>query len=233
MQPQSEIRVNYQLVRLLPEDPRYPKSLKYSKHPPSHSIIMAIGNLDILKNKSLAMFCSTKCPGQLILQTYDLSQSLREAGLTVIGGFHSPMEKECLALLLRGKQPVIICPARTLHKMRLPKEWKLPLEQGRLLLLSPFEEKLRRATADLAQIRNKFVTAIAAAIFIAHATEGSKSEKLSREVLVWSKPVLTLPAPENARLIALGATAISIDNFLEFFKKMVTSIEVFRPGLVD
>jgi predicted Rossmann fold nucleotide-binding protein DprA/Smf involved in DNA uptake len=184
---------------------------------------MALGNLDILNDNSLAFFCSTKCPGQLILQTYDLARSLREAGVTVIGGFHSPMEKECLAILLRSKQPVIICPARTLHKMRLPKEWKLPLEQGRLLLLSPFEDKLRRTTADQAQMRNKFVATIAAAIFIAHATEGSKSEKLSREMLACGKPLLTLPAPDNARLIALGATAIAIDNFPEIIKKFLGS----------
>ncbi|MBM4122358.1 MAG: hypothetical protein FJ249_07185 [Nitrospira sp.] len=47
--------------------------------------ISALGNLDILKHKSLALFCSVKCPGNLILQTYDLAQRLRQAGVTVIG----------------------------------------------------------------------------------------------------------------------------------------------------
>jgi predicted Rossmann fold nucleotide-binding protein DprA/Smf involved in DNA uptake len=215
MQPQSDIRINHQLVQLLPEDPRYPKSLKYGNHPAGHSIIKAIGNFDILKTESLAMFCSTKCPGQLILQTYDLARSLREAGVTVIGGFHSPMERECLSLLLRGHQPVIICPARGIEGKRLPKEWKLPLHQGRLLLLSPFEEKVRRTTADLAKLRNKFVAAIAAALFIAFAAPGSKTEQFSREMTARGKPLLTLQSPDNAQLIALGATAISIDNFSE------------------
>jgi predicted AAA+ superfamily ATPase len=46
-----------------------------------------------------------------VLRTFALA--LREAGIPVIGGFHAPMEKECLDLLLRGTQPVVICPARS------------------------------------------------------------------------------------------------------------------------
>ncbi|MGO9177191.1 MAG: DNA-processing protein DprA [Desulfobaccales bacterium] len=208
-----------QRVTLSVDSDSYPKALKGRLAALAPAQIIAWGNLDILQQASLAFFCSVKCPGSLILQTYDLARSLRDAHIGVIGGFHSPMEKDCLALLLRGKQPVIICPARTLKGMRLPKDWKSALDQGRLLLLSPFEEKLRRTTADQAQIRNKFVAAIAAAIFIAHATEGSKSEQLSREVLAWGKPLLTLPSPKNARLIALGATPIAMDNLPEIIKK--------------
>jgi len=206
-------------VTLTVDSHSYPKALKRHLPALAPAEIIVWGNLDILHHPSLAFFCSVKCPGSLILQTYDLARALRDAHIGVIGGFHSPMEKECLALLLRGKQPVIICPARALQGMRLPKEWKSPLDQGRLLLLSPFEDKLRRTTADLAQIRNKFVAAIAAAIFIAYASEGGKSEHLSREVLSWGKPLLTLPSPENARLIALGATPIAMDNFPEIIKK--------------
>ena len=77
-------------------------------------VLATLGNLDILKTPSIALFCSTKCPGDLILKTYDLACAWRAARQTVIGGFHSPMEKECLRLLLRGTQPVIVCPARTL-----------------------------------------------------------------------------------------------------------------------
>lgn len=51
-----------------------------------------LGDLNILNQQSLALFCSVKCPGNLILQTYDLAQRLRKSGVTVIGGFHSPME---------------------------------------------------------------------------------------------------------------------------------------------
>src|ERR1700674_3808685 len=48
---------------------------------------------------------------------------------------------------------------RCLPGMRVPTEWREPIEHGRVLLLSPFEKKYRRATADLAQKRNEFVAA--------------------------------------------------------------------------
>jgi len=35
--------------------------------------------------------------------------------------------------------------------MRVPMGWREPIEHGRGLLLSPFEKKYRRATADIAQ----------------------------------------------------------------------------------
>jgi hypothetical protein len=56
--------------------------------------IQAVGKLDILKRKKLAFFCSIKCPGDLILKTYDLARDLQNAGVAVAGGFHSPMEKQ-------------------------------------------------------------------------------------------------------------------------------------------
>ena len=67
--------------------------------------IWALGNLDILTMPLLGFFCATRCPGNVILRTYDLALALREAGVPMIGGFHTPMEQECLEVLLRGQQP--------------------------------------------------------------------------------------------------------------------------------
>jgi predicted Rossmann fold nucleotide-binding protein DprA/Smf involved in DNA uptake len=174
--------------------------------------IWAIGNLAILEKRLLGFFCSIKCPGEIILRTYDLARALRDANVPVIGGFHSPMEKECLTLLLRGTQPVIVCPARSLEKMRIPAEWKAPLTEGRLLLLSPFTGKTRRATAGLAQKRNEFVAALAEKVFVAHAACGSKTERFCHEVLARGKPLLTLESDDNAHLLTLGARSVRPEN---------------------
>src|SRR3989338_5770798 len=109
--------------------------------------ITASGNIDILCQKMLALFCSVKCPGKLILQTYDLMQEIRQTNMTVISGFHSPMEQECLTILLRGNNPVVICPARSIEAMRIGEKIKKPLETGRLLILSPFARKDNRITS--------------------------------------------------------------------------------------
>jgi hypothetical protein len=63
-----------------------------------------------LAEPKLALFCSVRCPGDAILGAYDAAQKLRDDSVTVVSGFHSPVEKECLRILLRGTQPVIILP---------------------------------------------------------------------------------------------------------------------------
>ncbi|MBI3961796.1 MAG: DNA-processing protein DprA [Deinococcus sp.] len=206
---------DHSLHRLQRDTLPYPPALVRHLGDRAPAVVSGQGNLEILGGSMLALFCSVRCPGDLILKTYDLARALRDAGVTVIGGFHSPMEKECLALLLRGKQPVVVCPARSLDEMRLPAEWRPLLTEGRLLLLSRFDGKQRRVTAELATIRNEFVAAIAAKIFIAYAGAGSKTERFCRDVLAWGKPILTLESSENANLIALGARPVQPESICE------------------
>ncbi len=40
---------------------------------------MAIGNVQLLVAPMLALFCSIKCPGELILKLFDLARELRDA----------------------------------------------------------------------------------------------------------------------------------------------------------
>jgi len=153
----------------------------------------------------LALFCSTKAPASIMLQVHDLAQQWRTGGVPVISGFHSPVEQECLAVLLRGPGPVIVCPARSIVGMRLKREYKEPMAAGLLLLMSPFGDKVRRLTVDTALTRNRFVAALADTVLIAHAQPGSKTEQLAREVVGWGKQVHTLDHPANEHLLALGA----------------------------
>src|SRR5438874_13075963 len=90
-----------------------------------------LGSRELLRKNKLGFFCSIRCPGKLIVHTYEFVRKLRDAGVTLVGGFHSPMEQACLQLVLRGGSPVIVCPARSVHDMRLPPEWKAPLQAGR------------------------------------------------------------------------------------------------------
>jgi predicted Rossmann fold nucleotide-binding protein DprA/Smf involved in DNA uptake len=204
--------VNLEIFNLKQRSTTYPSFLqKYlGRHAPA--VIAGLGNLDALNRKKLAFFCSVKCPGHLILKAHDLSQSLKQAGVTVIGGFHSPIERECLTILLRGKQPVIVCPARSIKGMRMRKEFKKPLEEGRLVFLSPFKESQRRNAVETAMERNRFVAALADAVFVAHASPNSKTELFCRELLSWGKPLFTLESDTNINLISLGAKPMNINN---------------------
>ena len=197
-----------QPTSLAPSHPAYPKALQSYWAKKSAQSISAIGNPKLLQNKTLALFCSAKCPGDLIIKTYDLARSLRDTATATVSGFHSPMEKECLLLLLRGTQPVIYCPARSLEKMRLLKDYQKAVEGDRLLLISPFQGNQHRLTSALAQKRNQFVTALADAVFIAYAAPGSKTEALAKQLANENKPLLTFESSDNQNLMGLGAQII-------------------------
>ena len=175
----------------------YPASLTKYLADKAPETITAIGNLDLLLNKTLAVFSSSKCPGSVILKTYDLMKKIcggesQFAGMTVISGFHSQMEQECFNILMKGKRPLIICPARRLEGMRIKPDYKRTIEDGRLLILSPFSEKDKRISSERAAYRNRFVAALADTILIPYAAPKSKTEQLCRELLLWEKPLYTI-----------------------------------------
>ena len=116
------------------------------------------GNLRVLEGPLLGFFSSARSTGEVILKTYDLAQALRGVDVTVVGGFQSPMEREFLDFLLRGTASVVVCPARGLGNMRIPRAWKDPLARGRLLLLSFFDDGVRRPTAAIAAKRLRYAT---------------------------------------------------------------------------
>jgi predicted Rossmann fold nucleotide-binding protein DprA/Smf involved in DNA uptake len=201
-------------VRLQTDSPLYPPALKtlLGHHAPPN--INALGDAQILSREKLALFCSVKCPGNLVVKTYDLAQKLRDAGVTVIGGFHSPMERECLRILLNSPHPVIVCPARSIPK-RPPSEFRKPLEEGRLLLLSAFDDSVRRADEESAHGRNRVVAALADRVFLAYAAPGSKTEFFCREIMGWKKQVFTWS--ENTNLTEIGATPVSTPDDMRKF----------------
>lgn len=162
-----------------PGDALWPRVLtkRLGTSPPPQ--LTALGNLDLLALPKTTLFCSARCPGDVILRTYDQAAKWRDAGRCVISGFHSPVEKECLQILLRGSQPIIICPARTLPQ-RVPPDWKQPLASGRLLILSGFNASERRVTTELAARRNEFVAALADEVWFAHITPGGQMERLAK-----------------------------------------------------
>ena len=193
-------------------DTNYPKRLKDYLKTDSPDTIWIRGDINLLpgRNTNLngdlwALFCSSKCPGEIILTAHDLAQKFKERGIPTIGGYHSPIEQECLRVLLRGAQPILLCPARSIENMRLKQAWKDALAEERLLILSPFENRYDRQTVALANQRNAFVAALADKICIAHAAEDSKILEFAQTVLAWDKPVFTFETQANRALFQLGA----------------------------
>lgn len=146
---------------------------------PSLPGLFTLGDLNLLRLPLTGLFCSRKCPGDAILKAYDLARELREKETPVICGFHTPVEKDMLEILLKGKGPIVICPARGLEKMRIPKEWNRAIHQGQLVLASMFSPNIQRATSETARQRNILVVALANECRFIHIEPGGETERVA------------------------------------------------------
>lgn len=201
---------------IVPGDPHFPVRLVSVPALAGEKAIYGIGDRDLLKGKCVGLICSVKCPGSIVIRTFDAIRELRDAGVVVACGFHSPMERECLDFLLRGKQPIIVCAGKGLGRPRLPTAWREAIDAGRLLLVTPFDDSIRRTSKLYAQIRNQFVAALAAAVLIPHASPGGQAEVVARSVMETGKPLFTFADDENQNLCRLGARSFDLATFTSY-----------------
>jgi len=173
----------------------------------SFPTLWIIGDPALLAAPLLGILCSRQCTGEVIVKTYDVIRAARDQGIATVGGFHSPMEKECLDLLLRGTTPVVICPARSINQMRIPRLWLSAIEEKRAMLVSPFPENNRRTTADHAQERNQLVAYLSERLLVPYAAPKSHTGELCLAQLASGKEVLTLDSGSSP-LFAAGAKVV-------------------------
>jgi len=154
-------------------------------------VVHALGDVSLFRKPKVGLLCSQQCAGDIILQVYDFARLVQGSERAIVSGFHSPIENDCLPILLRGAAPIIIIQGHRLSTSRLLRGWQKAIDAGRLLLLSPFTEKDKRVTADLATKRNRFVATISDEVLIPYAAPGSKTETLALELLSSGKRVFT------------------------------------------
>ena len=177
-----------EVLTLTPSQALWPRQLDDRLKSVAPSNLSIIGSPGVLAERKVGLFCSVRCPDGTALRAYDACRKLRDEGMTLISGFHSPVEKECLKILLEGTQPLIVCPARSLGKMRIPVEWRPALESGRLLIVSRFGQSPRRADSSTARRRNELVAALSNEVLIIHAEPGGGIERISQLVNQWNVP---------------------------------------------
>lgn len=175
-----------QTIRVLRQgEAAYPQSLTRRLGPTAPATVSVIGNVAVLQSSMEAFLCSKETPGATILKAFDQAAEWRDAGVCVISGFHSPLEQQCLDILLRGKQPIVWALARSIGTLRLPKPRRDALDEGRLTLISPFPANETRTNADHARQRNRVVAALAIETVFAHISPGGSLERLAAEIAQW------------------------------------------------
>lgn len=143
------------------------------------------GNNNLLLETKTAFLCSWKVPAAVVLKCYDWAIEQREKGNCVISGFHSQTEKDVLHYLLNGEQPIILALARGL-KAKFEPEFKKPLEQGTLLIVTPFDKLVKRVSRQNTHTRNQLMTTLADQIAIGYASPGGQLEELLKGI---EKPI--------------------------------------------
>jgi len=186
-------------------DINYPAILQNRLGVAAPAQLYAMGNVAVLQRRLLGLICSIKCPGSIVLKTFDTIRALRDAGVTMVGGFLSPMERDCLDILLRGKQSIILCPARRLTGLRLGNDARQAVKENRLLVLSAFADDVLHTTAAQAVRRNNIVAALADALLVPYAAPGGKAWTTVHTALKREQPVFTFDVEDNAVLLEAGA----------------------------
>ena len=165
-----------------------------------------IGDPQILEQNLTGVLCSQSCPGELILKAFDTAKKLREEKQTVISGFHSPMELEIFSILLRGKQPIVLCLARNIAGFQISKESKTLLGKGQLAIVAPnFSAYENRITQETADLRNSLIFEISDQVLLIYAKPGGNLERISTKFLPDYKNMYAISSEKNQHLFDQGA----------------------------
>lgn len=148
-----------------------------------------VGNIELINYPLLAIFSSAKCPTSQILKVHDYAKEIRDGEMGVISGFHAPVEKEVLEVLLKGSCPIIVVLGRRLEGARIPVAWRTEVEKGRILVLSPFKEYQSYVTKEMSLKRNDLAARIAGQVMVVHASEGGN---LQGQVEKWKSEGITI-----------------------------------------
>lgn len=147
-----------------------------------------IGNAELLRQPVTAFFASRQCPGGAIRAAMDWAVEQSRIKRPVISGFHSPLERSVLEVLLTAGSPCVIVIARKLNSAHLPSAWLSSLQAGEAAIVS-IADAPRRLTVELAARRNNWIVEHAARIVVAYA---SPTGELEQQVGIWKQRGLTV-----------------------------------------
>jgi len=189
-----------------------------------------VGSLDSGHLPSVALAVSVNSPASVVEITLALVRELTKAGAVFVGGFHSPVERRCLDSIMVAGGRSVVCIARTLTVLRIPRIWQLPLKEDKLVLISVCAPAQKRPTRESVRLRNQCVLAFTDSLLIPHATPGGKAENLCREAIEARKPVWIVDCPTSRNLLALGARPIMLGMATQILDPARRLVATSNPG---
>lgn len=153
------------------------------RHEQAGAPLSGRGQARWLEGPLTAFFASRRCPGSAIRAGLDWVLKRAREQAPVISGFHSPLERSALELLLEARSPAIAVLARSVSGARLVPRWEEAIAQGHLVVVSAAMDS-RQISSDRALARNELVAQLASVIVVAHADPGGG---LNEQIQGWRK----------------------------------------------
>ena len=159
------------------------------------SELAMLGEKSIWQLQKTAFLCSEKFSAGSVLKSYDWAADMKRSGRCVISGFQSKLERDVFDILLGSDSPLIWVLARGIYD-RAPAKYREHIKAGRLLIVSPFADNIKKIHRGLAFKRNQFIVDNADEVVFAHLHVGGMLEKL---VIRKGITVTQLDAPEDKK----------------------------------
>jgi DNA processing protein len=203
-------------------DTRYPPALVRGLPPTLQPLLLFCqGNIGLLDRPAAAVIGAQEAGRETVSLARELATLLAEEGLAVVSGLGKGVGQAAFggALSAEGGQAIAVLPMgiHTLPGMPdVAVEVKPAVEQGQVVLVSPFHPEARFSEAQ-AVARNKLVVGLAEAVFVLAAGEGGMARdtanealRLGKAVYVWDvDPAVEPAAAGNQALIQDGALPIA------------------------
>ncbi|MBC8416456.1 MAG: hypothetical protein ISS80_06580 [Candidatus Cloacimonetes bacterium] len=173
------------------------------------------GNIMLLKNPSIAFFCSRNIPMTLYLPALELTTIIMSTNITISGSWHSTVEQS----VLKNRKPesqsnLIIYLAKGIEHYKLPETLNDDYENNKILIVS-FWQDTKRISAINSEIRNQFIISKTDKILFLNINEGGNLNKLFDQSLALNKKVYILEHFSNEKWIDQGAFPLSKYNLEE------------------
>ena len=149
----------------------------------------SLGNTDLWERHLVAFFASRSVKPEAENRCIAWAESICKTDSVVISGFHSPLEKRVLHLLLEQKHPVILFLGRAMYK-RIPAEYQEAIDEGRMLIVSVRNNC--RHSNDSAETRNWNVASFADEIFMSPFDNDSLLSAMHYNYAHYSKVPITI-----------------------------------------
>ena len=122
------------------------------------------GNKDLLDRPLVAFFASRTAPPEALALATHWANMIAQTDKVIISGFHSPIERAVLDILLAHNRPIIVALGRSLYR-KIPAHLQLAYSQNRLLFIS-FRTHARASLSN-SQLRNWAIADLATEIVFA------------------------------------------------------------------